>query len=167
MTMSQSNHSLDAWLTAARADVACHCAPPAIGADLRARLATRKSAQSQALRPSRRTSPAWRRWLVIGVPSALAALVVLAVGAVWTAGSPQRGASESPAATAAAPAFIALTSLEAIAAESSPLVMPAQMARAQLADYGLPVDPSRADQPVRAELLVSQRGAVLAVRFVE
>jgi hypothetical protein len=41
------------------------------------------------------------------------------------------------------------------------------MPRAQLAALGLPFDPSRADESVRAELLVNAQGAVLAVRVVQ
>jgi hypothetical protein len=46
-------------------------------------------------------------------------------------------------------------------------VVAAELPRAALAYYGLPIDPARADQPARAELLMSARGAVLAVRFVQ
>ena len=63
--------------------------------------------------------------------------------------------------------FIALTSMETIAAETAPQIVSAQMPRAALAGFGLPVDPARADQPVHTELLMSPRGVVLAVRFVE
>jgi hypothetical protein len=45
--------------------------------------------------------------------------------------------------------------------------VPARLPRTALADFGLPIDPSRADVPVKADLLMSPRGVVLAVRFVE
>lgn len=41
-----------------------------------------------------------------------------------------------------------------------------QMPRAALAAYGLPVNPARADIPVKAELLVSEDGQARAIRFV-
>ena len=37
---------------------------------------------------------------------------------------------------------------------------------ALLADWGLPVSPDRADEPVRAELLYSPDGEALAVRLI-
>jgi hypothetical protein len=63
--------------------------------------------------------------------------------------------------------FIALVGSEALAAARDPIVVPSQVARTTLADYGLPVDPARADEPVGAEFLVSRAGLVLAVRFRE
>ena len=38
--------------------------------------------------------------------------------------------------------------------------------RALLADWGLPVEPDRAGEPVRAELLYSADGEALAVRLI-
>jgi len=46
-------------------------------------------------------------------------------------------------------------------------VVPAELPRESLAAMGLPYDPMRADEPVRAELLVHPSGDVLAVRFVQ
>jgi hypothetical protein len=103
----------------------------------------------------RRPRPAF--WW-FGVPAGAAALLVLGVVLVLFTGTPSATAS-------GAPAFIALTPLETIAAEPSPVVVTSEVPRAQLASFGLPVDPARADLPVRAEFLVSQRGALLAVRF--
>ncbi|WP_280153596.1 hypothetical protein [Piscinibacter sp. XHJ-5] len=45
-------------------------------------------------------------------------------------------------------------------------VVPAELPRESLAAMGLPYDPARAGEPVRAELLVHASGDVLAVRFV-
>lgn len=104
----------------------------------------------------RRISRSLLIWL--GLPAGIAALLVFGFALVFLAATPS-------AADSAAPAFVALTPLETIAAEPRPLVIASEVPRAQLAAYGLPVDPARADQPVRAEFLVSQRGAVLAVRF--
>ena len=63
--------------------------------------------------------------------------------------------------------FLALVASEAIAAEPSALIVSSQVAGSTLSDYGLPVDPARIDQPVRAEFLLSPTGLVLAVRFAE
>ena len=57
--------------------------------------------------------------------------------------------------------------MESIAAEPDKVVVPAELPRGALTLYGLPVDPSRADQPARAELLLSARGSVLALRFLQ
>ncbi|HEX6703159.1 MAG TPA: hypothetical protein VF169_00255 [Albitalea sp.] len=46
-------------------------------------------------------------------------------------------------------------------------VVPAELPRESLASMGLPYDPARAGQPVRAELLVHPSGDVIAVRFVQ
>lgn len=45
-------------------------------------------------------------------------------------------------------------------------VVSTELPRASLAAMGLPYDPSRAGEPVRAELLMHPAGDVLAVRFV-
>ena len=45
-------------------------------------------------------------------------------------------------------------------------VVNAELPRASLASMGLPYDPARAAEPVRAELLMHPAGDVLAVRFV-
>lgn len=63
--------------------------------------------------------------------------------------------------------FLALVASEAIAAERSALIVSSQVSGAALADYGLPLDPARVDQPIRADFLVSPTGFVLAVRFTE
>jgi hypothetical protein len=47
------------------------------------------------------------------------------------------------------------------------VIVSSQVAAATLSEYGLPVDPARADEPVRAEFLLSPTGLVLAVRFAE
>ena len=63
--------------------------------------------------------------------------------------------------------FLALVASEAIAAEPSAVIVPSQVSGAALSDYGLPVDPARVDQPIRAEFLLSPTGLILAVRFAE
>ena len=63
--------------------------------------------------------------------------------------------------------FLALVTSEAIAAEPSALIVSSEVAGSTLSDYGLPVDPARIDQPVRAEFLLSPTGLLLAVRFAE
>lgn len=62
--------------------------------------------------------------------------------------------------------FVALLSLEQIAAEPSPRVITAAVPRMWLASYGVPVNPEIAGDSVRAEMLVSANGQPLAMRFV-
>ncbi|MBL8324747.1 MAG: hypothetical protein JNJ89_07275 [Rubrivivax sp.] len=51
------------------------------------------------------------------------------------------------------------------AAAAAAWVLTAEMPQQHLASLGLPYDPGRAAEPLRAELLVSGSGEVLAVRF--
>jgi hypothetical protein len=62
--------------------------------------------------------------------------------------------------------FLALKPLERIALEPSTTVVASEFPRALLADWGLPVDPARAGEPVRAEMLYSADGEALAVRLL-
>jgi hypothetical protein len=159
-TDSDRDASLEPWLSAARTDLARRSPPAWIEAQLRARADERRLLQS--LRPQAGPLPRIgppRRWLGwLALPAAAAAVVLLAIA--LPAPAPADG-------DAARASFIALAPLEEIAAERGTVLVPGQVPRAQLADYGLPVDPARADQPARADFLLSARGVVLAVRFVE
>jgi len=62
--------------------------------------------------------------------------------------------------------FLALKPLERIALEPGTTVVASEFPRALLADWGLPVAPDRAGEPVRAETLYSANGEALAVRLV-
>ena len=62
--------------------------------------------------------------------------------------------------------FVALQPLDRIAAERSTRVVTTEFPRALLADWGLPVSPDRAGEPVRAEMLYSADGEPLAVRLL-
>jgi hypothetical protein len=62
--------------------------------------------------------------------------------------------------------FLALRPLKAIALERGATVVSAQFPRALLAEWGLPVAPDRAAEPVHAEMLYSAAGEPLAVRLV-
>ena len=86
-----------------------------------------------------------------------------------------RGAHAPEAAVAAAPdiviesddaPFLALKPIERIALEPGTTVVTSEFPRALLADWGLPVAPDRAGEPVRAETLYSADGEALAVRLV-
>lgn len=156
----QPREPLDSWLAAARADLAQQTPPGWIESALVARQSERLLLRR--LQPDRPAQPVQRKqrrplwWW--GVPAGVATLLAAAAGVVFLLGTPL-------AADAGSPPFVAVTPLETIAAEPRPMVIASEVPRAQLASMGLPVDPARADQTVRAEFLVSQRGAVLAVRF--
>ena len=62
--------------------------------------------------------------------------------------------------------FLALKPIERIALEPATTVVATEFPRALLADWGLPVSPDRAGEPVRAEMLYSADGEALAVRLV-
>lgn len=158
--MNERRDTVDPWLAAARADLAQRQPPQWIESSLLARQSERtllrrlQRPQPAPATPRRARDLRW--WL--GVPAGVAVVLALAAGVVLVAPS-------APPAGLGAPAFMALTALETIAAEQRPVVIASEVPRAQLAAFGLPVDPARADRPVRAEFLVSRRGAVLAVRF--
>ena len=62
--------------------------------------------------------------------------------------------------------FLALRPLERIALEPSTTIVATEFPRALLADWGLPVSPDRAGEPVRAEMLYSADGEPLAIRLI-
>ena len=62
--------------------------------------------------------------------------------------------------------FLALRPLERIALEPSTTVVATEFPRALLAEWGLPVSPERAGEPVRAEMLYSADGEPLAIRLI-
>jgi hypothetical protein len=63
--------------------------------------------------------------------------------------------------------FLALRPLDRIALEPGTTVVATEFPRALLADWGLPVSPDRAGEPVRAEMLYSRDGEPLAVRLLD
>lgn len=63
--------------------------------------------------------------------------------------------------------FLALRSMDRIALEPAARVVRTEFPRAYLAQWGLPVPPERAGEPVRAELLYAADGEALAVRVLE
>ena len=62
--------------------------------------------------------------------------------------------------------FLALQPLDRIANEQGTRMVTTEFPRALLADWGLPVSPDRAGEPVRAEMLYSADGEPLAVRLL-
>jgi hypothetical protein len=99
-------------------------------------------------------------------PLALAATIALAS---WMVRGPAAPAAEGIAvegSAADAGPFLALKPLERIALEPGTRLVSTEFPRALLADWGLPVAPDRAGEPVRAEMLYSADGEPLAVRLI-
>ena len=63
--------------------------------------------------------------------------------------------------------FLALKPLERIALEPQARVVATEFPREILAQWGLPVAPERAGEPVRAEMLYSAEGEPLALRILD
>lgn len=160
-----SGNTMNEWFGGARDDLAGRGPDAMVESQLLARVrersALRAVAATHAGGPVGRPRPWWMR-LSFGVPLAVAATLVLMAGTQMlapVAPSSQQSAIATP--------FIALVTSEALATARAPVVVESQVARTALADYGLPVDPARVDEPVDAEFLVSRTGVVLAVRFKE
>ena len=116
---------------------------------------------------------AWRAWLGVG------AAVVAALWLVWAAGPGRiaRPAKSTPLAppvvsTMHASGFVPVASPERFAElwqgnaqTAQAWVVPTELPRERLAALGLPYDPARAGEMVRAELLLHPSGDVLAVRL--
>ncbi|MGL4575233.1 MAG: hypothetical protein ACRCV9_10635 [Burkholderiaceae bacterium] len=90
---------------------------------------------------------------------------VLAGGAALLVG--QAAQSGARAATQVATSFMPLVGSERMGQQSLGWVVATDVPRASLSAMGLPYDPARAGDTVRAEMLVNPSGEVLAVRFVQ
>lgn len=159
-----SRNELDDWLAAARADLSQRAPDLLLEQRVLSRVREKIALQSIAETCERLAAPPRRangRRVFSRFAFAFAVAVVMVIGvAVIAPNAPRRDAvSGRP--------FFALVASEAMAAESSAQVVASQVSGAALVDYGLPVDPSRVDQPIGAEFLVSPTGMVLAVRFTE
>jgi hypothetical protein len=136
-------------------------APDSLEAALVARFRTVAATRRQAARP--------RLWWL--PPLAMVATVAVVAWMV-RASAPQPGAGPAAGVAAGAAAedagpFLALKPLERIALEPQATVVTTEFPRVLLAQWGLPVSPERAGEPVRAELLYSASGEPLAVRLLD
>ena len=163
---------LDDWLSAARTDLAQRPLDPLAEQQLLSRVREMRALQSVAaaridiVGPERRASRRqrrfafleWRGWRTAALAGVATLVIALAI-AMLAPDTPQRAAEvRTP--------FLALVASDAMAAEPA-VIVSSQVAAATLSEYGLPVDPARADEPIRAEFLLSPTGLVLAVRFAE
>jgi len=104
-------------------------------------------------------------------PLALAATLAIVSWMIRTPLPPMPQAAQVAALAGGNPSqdpgpFLALKPLERIALEPSTTVVETEFPRALLAEWGLPVAPDRAGEPVRAEMLYSPDGEALAVRLI-
>ena len=128
-------------------------APPA----LEGALAARFRRQHRASRP--------RLWWM--PPLALLATAAIVSWMIRAPAPPMHAAALQADALAADPGpFLALKPLDRIALEPGTTVVASEFPRALLADWGLPVSPDRAGEPVRAEMLYSADGEALAIRLI-
>ena len=145
---------LDLKLDAARRGLKREAAPD----DLEAALV----ASFRTLRKERARPRFW--WMP---PIALAATIALASWMVRGPVMPAHDGITVETTPADAGPFLALKPLERIALEPGTRLVATEFPRALLADWGLPVAPERAGEPVRAEMLYSADGEPLAVRLIQ
>ena len=136
--------------------------------ELRNELATIRAPESieSALAARFRTQqPRPRLWWM--PPLALAATIALVSWIVRGPVPANEGiVSLAPRTIDSDPPFVALRPLDSISKENGARVVATEFPRALLADWGLPVSPERAAEPVRAEMLYSASGEPLAVRLL-
>ena len=160
-----STNDTPAWLASARAGFARQ--HPDAGQD--AALLARLTQQLQALRAQRHAAeaqpPRWLRRLALG-SGALGAMAALLLSTLLLLDPP--GSQIAQAATPAGSGFIALVPEREfrLALGAAVWLQPAELPRERLALLGLPFDAARADETVRAELMLHPSGQVLAVRFL-
>ena len=101
-------------------------------------------------------------------PLALAATIALATWVIRASHAPDPIVIERTPAQADGGPFLALRPMERFALEpGTATVVETEFPRALLADWGLPVSPERAGEPVRAEMLYSADGEPIAVRLIQ
>ncbi len=153
--------ALDRQLVALRREVSSERPPPAVERAVAAAIAR---AERAAVAPARRRWPHGRDYRLAGA-LAIAASVVIAVVNLRAPSAPPQ--AERTAIYPSATEFIPVVPLADIAGARGAYVVSTPMPRTMLADFGLPVSPVRAAEPVQSELLVRGDGTVLAVRFLE
>jgi hypothetical protein len=147
---------LDLKLDALRAGLAQVHAPAAIEAVLAERFRRAKPAE-----------PRPRLWWM--PPLALAATIALATWIIRGPVPAGEGLVTVPVRSldGDADAFLALRPLDRIAKAQGARVVTREFPRAMLAEWGLPVSPELAGEPVRAQMLYSAEGEPLAVRLLD
>jgi hypothetical protein len=168
-----STHDTPAWLAQARAEFTRLRPDAEQDAALLARLTQQLQAQQQRRSAADDHEPRWLHRLAWG-SGALGATAALLLCAMLLLDPP--GSQAAQAATTAGSGFIPLVperefrlalgaALEG-GRSAAVWLQPAELPRERLALLGLPFDAARADETVRAELMLHPSGQVLAVRFL-
>lgn len=150
---------LDARLSGLKAEFAAAEPPASTDRAIGAAIERAESRRARATKGPR-VIERWLAW-----PLALAASIALVAIAIRS--MPAGDVSPVKAAAANAPArFMPIVPVAEIERSTDAYVVPARVPRMALAQFGLPVNPARADDAIDTELLVRPDGAVLALRFV-
>ena len=168
--MMEQSRRLDEWLAAARLDLSEREPDRIAEQQLLTRVREMRALQSVAATRLSSSPPLENKpvnrfrlsgwWRAAALASVMTLVVVLTVVLLPQSPIPWGDA------TVRTP-FLALVASEALAAEPSALIVSSEVPGSTLSEYGLPVDPARIDQPIRAEFLLSPTGLLLAVRFAE
>lgn len=145
-----NDSSLSAQLRTVARDLAVQPLPPTLERDI-----------ERALRPQMRNP-----WRPLGLLSAAAAGLAGVMAALVVVFTP---AEEPIASTPQLAGFVGLVASERwkeAAQRGSAWLVPTELPQSRLAALGLPYDPARAGDTVRAQLLVHSSGDVLAVRVI-
>lgn len=142
--------------------------PPGLAAAVRSALRQQRESQAQ-VRKSSGAGPRLpmlpRTWPWPGAASGAVFAAVLVVSVLLMLQGP---ATPPPAPEQRMSGFVPVVPLERWPAEDAPAwLVRTELQRDRMAALGLPFDPARASESVRAELLVRASGEVLAVRFVQ
>lgn len=146
--------------------------PPGLAAAVRSALHQQPESQAQGRAQDRKSIGAGTRWPMQPRtwpwPGAATGAVFASVLAVSVLLMLQGPATPPPAPEQRMGGFVPVVPLERWPAEDAPAwLVRTELQRDRMAALGLPFDPTRAAESVRAELLVRASGEVLAVRFVE
>lgn len=154
MNQSARTVPLAAQLRRAALELAGEPAPPALAERIRA-----------TLRSKARRRSGWRTWTAWTAGSALGGACAALLAAIFWADAP--AASGTSLASAG---FVAVAGSEdwreAAKRGGTAWLVATEMPQAKLAALGLPYDPARAGDSVRAQLLIHSSGDVLAVRVI-
>ncbi len=150
---------LDERLAELRASTGTLAAPASLEATLMQAFKAHQSRKHRGERIAQWFAPGFALAASVGM-SAWMVLAPMAGPAI------DSGAGAAYAIASADTPFIALQSLEQIALEPQPRLIETAVPRTWLASYGVPVSPERADDSLRAEMLVSANGQPLAMRFL-
>ncbi len=152
------DHPLDREFDYLREKLADLGAPPQIDAALQKAFRKQHSHSGRATRFGMAG-----QWLAPGV-----AIVVSVAMCTWLMLSPFFATLPllDRSTDGSATAFIALQTLEQIALEPNPRLIETQIPHMLLSTMGVVISPDRADESLRAEVLVSAAGQPLALRFL-